>query len=215
MLNKCGLLQKGSINLVPYASKTYNTRDNDSVARGFKRTFSQECKPYFIGVWDSVGSMGWFWGRRYYDTILNEDVAFGYQAASIDEKRRKFPVSLWNEDRCHKGQTIVQVWFTGYHFDVGGNSVGGGVSDIALKWMLDNAEAKGMRLKEGWVDGINPDPCGVISESRNGFWRLWRPAIREIPEGAKIHSSVFERIDDPATQYHPSNLPNRCIKIDS
>ena len=78
MLNKCGLLQKGSINLVPYASKIYNTRDNDSVASGFKRTFSQECKPYFVGVWDSVGSMGWFWGRRYYDTILNEDVAFGY-----------------------------------------------------------------------------------------------------------------------------------------
>ena len=80
MLHKCGLLQKGSINLIPYASKIYNRRDKHEIAAGFKETYSHECKPYFIGVWDTVGSMGWFWGKKFFDTVLNGDVAYGYQA---------------------------------------------------------------------------------------------------------------------------------------
>jgi Uncharacterized alpha/beta hydrolase domain (DUF2235) len=36
MLHKVGLLQKGSGNLVPYASKIYNTLGNDTIAAGFK-----------------------------------------------------------------------------------------------------------------------------------------------------------------------------------
>ncbi len=215
MLRKCGLLQKGSNNLIPYASKIYNRHGNDDIAAGFKKTYSNECKPYFVGVWDTVGSMGWFWGIKFFNTVLNDDVPFGYQAVSIDEKRRKYPVSLWDERRMIEHQTIEQVWFAGFHFDVGGHSIGASISDVALKWMLENAESKGMRLKEGWADSLNPDPSGVISESRKGFWRIWRPAVREIPEGAKIHSSVFKRIDDTNTQYKPINLPKRWVRFDS
>ena len=58
MLFKCGLLQKGSNNLIPYASKIYNTPNNQNIAAGFKETYCHECKPYFIGVWDTVGSLG-------------------------------------------------------------------------------------------------------------------------------------------------------------
>ena len=50
MLHKCGLLTKGSNNLVPYATKIYKEEEN-GVAAGFKGSFSRECKPYFIGVW--------------------------------------------------------------------------------------------------------------------------------------------------------------------
>ena len=82
MLHKCGLLQRGSNNLVPYASRTYNRRSNESIAAGFKATYSHECKPHFIGVWDTVGSMGWFWGKKFFDTRLNEDVVYGYQAVA-------------------------------------------------------------------------------------------------------------------------------------
>ena len=38
MLHLCGLLQKGSVNLVPYASRIYNNRDRHGVASGL-----QEC----------------------------------------------------------------------------------------------------------------------------------------------------------------------------
>ena len=60
MLHKVGLLQKGSSNLIPYASKIYNTRGNDAIANGFKKTYCNECKPHFIGVWDTVGSFSAF-----------------------------------------------------------------------------------------------------------------------------------------------------------
>jgi uncharacterized protein (DUF2235 family) len=207
MLHKCGLLQKGSNNLIPYASKIYNRRGNEEVAAGFKATYSHECKPHLIGVWDTVGSMGWFWGRKFFDTRLNEDVAFGFQAVSIDERRRRFPVSLWDENGKNEGQTIEQVWFPGFHSDVGGSHADARVSDIALKWMLEKAHDEGLLLREGWMDGLNPDPSGRIHESRKGMWLLWPPAKRRIPESAKIHGSVFSRMENSANRYRPRNLP--------
>ena len=97
LLHRCGLLQKGSVNLVPYVSRIYNDRARHAVAPDFKRTYCHECRPHLIGVWDTVGSMGWFWGRKFFDTTLNHDVMHGYHAVSIDEQRRKFPVSLWRD----------------------------------------------------------------------------------------------------------------------
>ena len=140
MLNLCGLLQKGSVNLVPYASRIYNNRDQHNVAPGFKRAFCHECCPYFIGVWDTVGSMGWFWGRKFFDATLHHDVTYGYHAVSVDERRKKFPVSLWNEAAKADRQTIEQVWFPGVHSDVGGSYAEAGLSDVALQWMLEKAE---------------------------------------------------------------------------
>ena len=108
MLNQCGLLEKGSVNLVPYASKIYNNRARHAIAPGFKQTYCPECHPYFIGVWDTVGSMGWFWGRKCFDATLHEDVRHAYQAVSINEQRRKFPPSLWHEPGGQ--ERIEQVW---------------------------------------------------------------------------------------------------------
>lgn len=207
MLNRCGLLQKGSRNLVPYASRIYNDRRRHGMAPGFKRTYSHDCCPHFIGVWDTVGSMGWFWGRKFFDSKLNHDVKYGYQAVSIDERRRKFPVSLWSEDAKADDQTIQQVWFAGCHSDVGGWHRDAGLSDIALKWMLLKAEDQGLRLKRDWCGALAPDPAGCIHPSRTGLWRLWRPTPRAIPQGAQIHESALSRMNDQSLGYAPGNLP--------
>ena len=208
MLFKCGLLQKGSNNLIPYASKIYNKPNNENIAAGFKETYCHACKPYFIGVWDTVGSLGWLRRKKFFDATLHKDVTYGYHAISVDERRKKFPVSLWDEGRKLAHQTIEQVWFPGVHSDVGGWYAETGLSDIALVWMLKNAEQQGLRLKKGWADKLNPDPSGIIHESRTGLWRIWRPAVRCIPEGAKIHKSVFDRINDSQTTYRPQNIPD-------
>ncbi len=207
MLHRCGLLQKGSVNLVPYVSRIYNDPARHGIASDFKRTYCYECRPHLIGVWDTVGSMGWFMGRKFFDTTLNDDVRYGYQAVSIDEQRRKFPVSLWREDAQAGDQTIEQVWFAGVHSDVGGWYTEAGLSDIALKWMLNKAEAQGLLLRPDWYDALAPDPAGTIHESRTGLWRLWRPAPRIIPPGALIHESVRERMENQTLGYAPLNLP--------
>ena len=77
--------------------------------------------------------MGWFWGRKFFDATLNEDVAYGYQAVAVDERRRKFPVSLWDESRKTEGQVIEQVWFPGLSFRCGRLASRGG----AVRHRLD------------------------------------------------------------------------------
>ena len=58
MLYKYGLLTKGSDNLIPYITRVYEDKGNDDTAAGFKSSFCRECKPHFIGVWDTVASVG-------------------------------------------------------------------------------------------------------------------------------------------------------------
>ena len=53
LLNRCGLLEKGSVNLVPYASRIYNNRARHAVAPDFKQTYCHECHPH-IGALDLV-----------------------------------------------------------------------------------------------------------------------------------------------------------------
>jgi uncharacterized protein (DUF2235 family) len=194
MVYKVGVLQKGSRNLVPYATRTYLTPGNAATAAGFKATYSHDCKVQMVGVWDTVASLGWFFGREFPNARLNPDARFGYHAVAIDEKRRKFPVSLWEETDLPPGQTIEQVWFAGVHANVGGWYDDRGLSDIALAWMLEKAERAGLRLKQDWRSRLRPDPFGMLHESRAGFWKLWRPAPRTIPPGARIHASVYRRM---------------------
>jgi hypothetical protein len=126
---------------------------------------------------------------------------------SLDEQRKKFPVSLWDEAHLPEGQTIDQTWFAGVHSDVGGWYTERGLSDIALIWMLEKAEAVGLRLKPDWKSSLHPDPMGIMHESRLGFWRLWRPAPRKSSgDWRKIHDSVYLR--QQAGGY-PRNLPKR------
>ncbi len=193
LLHKCGLLDQGSKNLIPYAIKLYAQRGNDPVAARFKATYSRECKPYFIGVWDTVASLGWILGKKFFNAELNPDVTYGYHAMAIDEERRKFPVSLWDESAKADHQTIEQVWFAGAHSDVGGGYAERDLSDIALAWMLEKASAAGLRLSRRPLE-LEPSPRGILHRSRRGIWRLWRPAPRPIPAGAKIHQSVLDRM---------------------
>lgn len=208
MLFKCGLLERGSTNLIPYVSKLYNTRNNLEIAKGFKDTYCRECKPYFIGVWDTVGSLGHVYcRRRFFDATLHE-TTYGYHAVSIDERRKKFPVSLWDENKKKPGQTIEQVWFAGVHSDVGGSYPERGLSDTALHWMLLKAKGAGIRLRPGWEENVRPSPTDKDAqhESRKGLWRIWRPVQRTIPKGALIHESVKKRME-AGISYDPPNLP--------
>ena len=214
MLFKCGLLQKGSNNLIPYASKIYNTQNNENIAAGFKETYCHECKVYFIGVWDTVASLGYFYGKKFFNAKLNGVVSYGYHAVAVDEKRKKFPVSLWDESRKEPGQTIEQVWFPGVHSDVGGSYPERGLSDGALKWMLQKAIDAGMLIKPDWEKNINPDPKDIKAqhESRKNIWKLWPKVDRQIPENAKIHQSTFDRIE-ANIGYAPPNLPEKYSVI--
>ena len=213
MLYKCGLLMKGSENLIPYMARVYKRNNNDQIAEDFKQHFSRDCHVHFIGVWDTVASMGWAWRRKYYkNTTLNPDVKYAYQALSIDEKRRHFQPSIWDQRSVPEAQTIEQVWFPGCHADIGGQDVcDRGISDTTLEWMLQRAGAAHLCLIPDWQEDLKPNSLGTIKQSWKWVWWLTLPKKRCISDPDQVHSSTRTRVADAASRYRPSNLPGERV----
>ena len=123
---------------------------------GSRGAFSRECKPHFIGVWDTVASIGWVRRKQFSNNRLNPDVAHACQALALDERRHHFRVSLWDETGLPPGQTIEQVWFPRIPRRRGRcRRSDRRISDISLEWMLRHAGSKGLKLRPG-LEGV-PD----------------------------------------------------------
>ena len=201
------------MNLVPYMEDIYHKKGNDEIAAGFTGSFSRECKPHFIGVWDTVASIGWIKRKQFSNNRLNPDVAQACQALALDERRHHFRVSLWDETGLPEGQTIEQVWFPGYHGDVGGQESDRRISDISLEWMMSQAESKGLKLRPGWRASLQTDPKGKLQPPNKLIW-WFRAADRTVRDEAKVHISVIKRMEDPRNRYRPGNLPGSYVEVD-
>ena len=202
MLRQFGVLQKGSKNLIPYVSKMYFRKDerkSPEIIEGFKKTFSNVCRPHLVGLWDTVGALGPNLSKRFPDLKLNPDISYGYQAISIDEKRGPYKVVLWDESDKAGNQVIEQVWFAGVHSEVGGGCSKDGCSlpDISFAWMMDRASAAGLRLRDGWRDDLNQDAGVALHDSCTFLpWVIFgMRKKRQIPGGALVHRSVRDRMD--------------------
>ncbi len=161
VIHMYGLIRKGDDPLVPYATrmiqalskahKAGQTSDVFELAAGFKHTFSQECPIHFVGVWDTVSSVGWFLTPlRLPYTAENPGISIGRHAMAIDERRAFFPPNLWwPHDHDPTGpKDLKQVWFPGSHSDVGGGypESESAQSKYALEWMLVEARKAGLHL---------------------------------------------------------------------
>ncbi|KAI0271808.1 hypothetical protein BGY98DRAFT_1091085 [Russula aff. rugulosa BPL654] len=153
MLYKVGLLSKDNNEQIPFAYKLYKTSSSRHI-----------CRPVpieFVGVWDTVGSVGVIMGRSLPFVDVNTTIRVFRQALSLDEHRGKFRPNLYHrgvdkssklpvaKDGTQTGpgadeifQTDVsEVWFAGCHSDVGGgnasNTATHAVADIPLRWMIE------------------------------------------------------------------------------
>ena len=111
-------------------------------ATAFRQTFSRTVPIHFLGVWDTVSSVGWIWDPvKLLHDGQNPIVRKARHAISIDERRCFFQATPWGdpmslddptllpEDRekltlalgqdAWRTQDILQVWFPGVHSDVG------------------------------------------------------------------------------------------------
>jgi uncharacterized protein (DUF2235 family) len=189
ILHMFGLLTAGNEALIPYMLRLYKSDDPGKfhIADGFKTTFCVDCKPYFLGVWDTVSSMGWILdpirvktGRLPYTATL-PDIPIVRHAVSIDERRAFFRQNLIHEP-VPPIQNLKQVWFAGVHSDVGGSYAEeeSGLSKIALRWMLCEAQSAGLLLDPqkvidvlgGTIPYAPPDPRATLHNSLRGFWWL-------------------------------------------
>jgi uncharacterized protein (DUF2235 family) len=164
-------------------------RDYFRLAADFKTMMSAaDCHPHFVGVWDTVSSVGWVDNpTKIPFTADNPFIRHGRHAIAIDEKRAFFRTNRWipSPDLDEHGpKEVKQVWFAGVHCDVGGGypETESGLSKIALEWMLEEAKAIGLCVdpaREAEVLGRTPDglcvppnPDGMMHESLKGAWKL-------------------------------------------
>ena len=225
LIRNSGILKVENLNQVSRAFSIYHSRKQDLQPREvestlFRKTFAVEETTYikFVGVWDTVGALGnplflngvFSRRNRFHDTELSTRTMNAFHALAIDEKRKNFEATLWHQQPDSKGQTLEQVWFPGVHSDVGGGYAETGLSDIALKWMVDKAQ--GLNLTFDPIE-MAPNPLAVMHESYVGFYKFqsknYRPISLGIPNKGNtnelLHASVIERYrKDPA--YRPKNL---------
>lgn len=157
-----------------------------------------------LGVFDTVMALGirlpvlWMLTEprfRFHDQHLGDDVMLGAQALALDETRAAFQPILWNSAGRTSGR-IVQMWFRGFHADIGGQLSGyepaRPLANIPLVWMLGQAEGAGLPLPEGWRDRFGQDSDAPSV----GNWRGWGKAfLARSPRVAGL---------DPSEGMHPS-----------
>ncbi|KAK7036089.1 DUF2235 domain-containing protein [Favolaschia claudopus] len=97
MLHKVGLLPADNHQQIPFAYKMYtDTSDLGwEQSNGFKKAFSIDIDIEFVGVWDTVNSVGLV-PKRLPFTASNTIVRTFRHALSLDERRAKFKPNLWN-----------------------------------------------------------------------------------------------------------------------
>jgi uncharacterized protein (DUF2235 family) len=115
----------------------------------------------YLGVWDTVGALGvpsnlliapLVNGKyKFHDADLSSSVKSARHAVAIDERRKTFPPTLWdNLDRLNGGASgdlpYQQIWFPGDHGSVGGGGDLKGLSSITLEWIADGAQKAGLDL---------------------------------------------------------------------
>ncbi|KAJ7740261.1 hypothetical protein DFH07DRAFT_982833 [Mycena maculata] len=148
-----GMLYKGNNQeQVPFAFKMYKDTSTTGVkmAAGYKQTFCQNVHVEFMGVWDTVDSVGVVMSRTLPFSANNSSIKILRHAVSLDEHRVRYLPYLCEPKPSSTSlkagaEDVLEVWFAGCHSDIGGGAVADGVarslSDITLRWMVRQAMA--------------------------------------------------------------------------
>lgn len=148
----------------------------------------------YLGVWDTVGSLGvpdylfvapiFNKGTLFHDPGLTDMVVSARHAVAIDEERRSFSPTLWDnfEDLnaslgfAHgtEDAPYQQRWFPGVHGAVGGGGDIRGLSDEAFDWILSGARRAGLGVDTSAGSPLMtllPDPRAPLQNitARRGF----------------------------------------------
>lgn len=172
-VRKCSILRREEAGRVGEAYRLYRARgprnhpDADG-PRAFRERYGHPAmRIRFVGVWDTVGALGFpvsQWNPlgalnarwAFHDTTLSSWVEQARHAVAIDERRGPFRPTLWqlSEKSTPMSQTLQQAWFCGVHSDVGGgirakpgdDGDAAGLSQVAFAWMLREAESAGLAV---------------------------------------------------------------------
>ncbi|KAJ8503121.1 hypothetical protein ONZ45_g11141 [Pleurotus djamor] len=238
MIERVGLLHKGNENQIAFAYELYaslvkhsrretpksssatqehaapsKTRE-DQLCEQFKNSLCHKnVKVHFVGVWDTVSSIGVFRGKSLPETVSGmSHVCHFRHALALDERRAKFQPEYVNGGLGPQpGQPgdVKEVWFAGTHSDIGGGNVENRSLNNFGEWKTVTSKES---LTPLWRI-LECLPFGALSyKDENSL--TWRPHFgrpRKIKPGQRIHQSVFSDSNEATMQTRlgrPDNLVN-------
>ncbi|TFY54789.1 hypothetical protein EVG20_g9565 [Dentipellis fragilis] len=155
----------------------------EEMAIHFRDTFSRTVSVHFVGVWDTVSSVGVVRDKVLpYTASGMQHVCFFRHALALDERRVKFCPEYANGGTTLKDgkQTKIsvpphtkEVWFGGTHSDIGGGNVNNLYLDHSgppLRWMSYEATKVGLHMlpfRGEW----SLDNMVDVHESLTWVWR--------------------------------------------
>jgi uncharacterized protein (DUF2235 family) len=190
----------------------------------------------FVGLWDTVAAYGlpveewtigidrYLWPLELPDRKPWAKIERACHALSIDDERTTFYPVCWDESTVQSGR-ISQVWFSGVHANVGGGYPDDSLAGVPLQWIITEAQAAGLVFKVTpkqpdalLVADSSRDKDGRLYDSRQGIASYYRYGPRDllalcnddyhdVRAPARIHHSVFERIQSGSTAYAPIGIP--------
>jgi uncharacterized protein (DUF2235 family) len=207
LINRCGLptksVAKNAANFDKCFLKAYelyephaNDKENKDKIQNFKVDYHvRDCPIRFLGIWDTVKSYGGVLPQSLPHLRHNPIVKTVCHALALEEHRSWFVHTTWGwldsdkknlnfiepdgPDDRYKEQEIKEVWFRGFHSDVGGGDDEKNTAEIPLRWMLREASglpsASGLRLNQygqNIVSKENPKKPPPLHESRTLGWKL-------------------------------------------
>lgn len=237
-MDRVGLLLRGRLKHVDEAWKLYENGQDSShdglkdylhKLTGRKGPGDEPIRVHFLGVWDTVASLGlpsrleWLTApfTEYHQDEVPPNVMHARHGLALHELRSPFEPLLW---KSSARSSLEQVWFPGAHSDVGGGYPAGEtcLSDNALLWMAGEAEDNGLALDRNstW---LRPKPCsfdvhlaakGAFTEMMPRPRRCLEGELIELPDTFFFHSSVRERLlgESPPTYDFPLWSVNAALR---
>ncbi|EAQ77144.1 T6SS phospholipase effector Tle1-like catalytic domain-containing protein [Blastopirellula marina] len=260
MLHQVGLLPRGNKNLVPYSLRLFGglrKRLNSETNKGnnlywqdcnsFRNTFATPIKGprnrrfpiHYLGVWDTVKSVGWVWDPATYPfTARNPSINRIRHAVAIDERRWFFRQNLMFPKPLT--QDLEERWFPGSHGDIGGGYAKeeGDAWRSAFSWIVNEATNAGL--------AVNPERLSLLlSPSHTPPWAerihdsltwKWWPAElfpklppakpgqkfrwpqlglgrnRTLPVDAVFDHAALMRVRDETLSYAPNNIKEQLLE---
>lgn len=184
------------------AKSSEELRRKKEQVQEFREKYSYPCNIRFLGVFDTVKSVGYLSPRNLPHTRHNPIVRTVRHALSLHERRSFYATTTWGgldadtrpavyvpacwgTNECGRQaiqwQDVKEVWFAGCHSDVGGGypQECSSPAQVSLRWMLKEAEGHGLMISheaqqeaEQLVTTITK--CHLHDElARHEAWKNW------------------------------------------
>jgi uncharacterized protein (DUF2235 family) len=234
LISKCGVMKLGAPLSIEQLYARYRLYDaptirslqskelpkDASIEEQWLVKYSRPTRVAFVGVWDTVGSMGVPRGSieakvhkyRFLDTHLRLDNENAFHALALDEHREDFEPTFWTRT-VKTGEVgaperaidkVEQRWFVGAHANVGGGYASDPLSQRPLVWLMDKAAGLGLVFLDRVVIDtaqVTPQINDSYREFGHGYYRFfsrrfYRPVGLPPDKGTQATTSrINETID--------------------